>query len=256
MELWSSLLIKKRIFLEKVILLIFFISCAKSEFSSLEDSTTTYNPVTTSQDLNDWTVINGSWTISGDGSSATQSSHNSLKPFLLVSATTYTNVILSGTVNASSSDDDMFGWVMGLNSPTSSSDTDYSFILMDWKKADQTSSGVTGREGHCLSKVNGSFSGSTDMLNYFFGRTDTGVGGKFNVLNTNYGSSEGWAQNTSYNFEISYTESKVKVAIGDKTIFEESGSFSSGKVGFYMYSQDDVTFSNISLTTDFDPSSI
>ena len=175
---------------------------------------------------------------------------------MLVSASTYTNVILSGTVNASSSDDDMFGWVMGLSNPTSSDVSDYSFILMDWKKEDQTSSGVTGREGHCLSKVNGSFSGSSDMLNYFFGRTDTGIDGKFNVLNTNYGSSEGWVQNTSYDFEISYTESKVKVVIGGNTIFEESGSFSSGKVGFYMYSQDDVTFSNISLTTDFDPSSI
>ena len=256
MKMLSSLSIIKRLFTRKIILLILFSSCAKSDYSSLDDSSTTYNPVTTSQNLNNWTVINGSWTIALDGSSATQSSHSSLKPFLLVSATEYTNVILSGTVNASSSDDDMFGWVMGLNSPANSSDTNYSFVLMDWKKSDQTSSGVTGREGHCLSKVNGSFSGSTDMLDYFFGRTDTGIGGKFHVLNTNYGSSEGWSQNTSYTFEIAYTENKIKVVIGGDTIFEESGSFSSGKVGFYMYSQDDVTFSNINITTDFDPSSI
>ena len=235
--------------------MILFISCAKSEYTALENSTYD-NPVTTSQNLNNWTTINGSWTIAGDGTSATQSSHSANNPFFLVSESAYTNVILSGTVTATSSDNDMFGWVMGLNSPTDTSDSDYNFILIDWKKEDQTLSSITGYEGHCLAKVNGSFSGSPEMLTYFFGRTNTGVAGKFHVLNTNYGSSKGWAQNSSYNFEISYTESKLKVVIDGNTIFEESGSFPSGKVGLYMFSQDDISFSNISLTTGFDPSSI
>ena len=94
------------------------------------------------------------------------------------------------------------------------------------------------------------------MLTYFHGRENTGSSGKFHVLKTNYGSSKGWADNTVYTFKLYYTESKIKVVIEGETIFEESGSFTSGKVGLYGFSQDDITFSNLTLTTNFDPSTI
>ena len=258
MKLNPSLLLEKRLFLERVILMILIFSCAKSDYNGLEDSTsgTTYSPVTTSQDLNDWTQIGGTWNIAGDGSTVTQTAHTRLEPYFLLSPTAYTNVIISGTVTPATSDNDFFGWVMGLSEPVDTNDTDYNFILVDWKQVTENDAAKTGQEGHCMAKVNGSFSGLTEMLTYFHERQNTGVNGKFYVLNTNYGDSEGWADNVSYTFEIAYTASKIKVAIGGAVVFEESGSFSSGKVGLYMYSQQDITFSNIQLTTNFDPSSI
>tara|TARA_B100000029_G_C17344479_1_gene876513 strand:+ start:86 stop:832 length:747 start_codon:yes stop_codon:yes gene_type:complete len=228
----------------------FLYSCSKSEYKSLTNS---YNPTTSSQNLDDWIQIGGSWTISADGTTASQNSHGGNKPFFLVSSDSYSNILLEGTVTVTGSDDDFIGWVFGLSNPTNTSDTTYKFILIDWKK--ETSGG--GQEGSALAKVNGSFSsGSADINNHFFQRADTGSSGKFYVLNTNYGNSEGWVKNTNHTFKHYYTENKIKIIIDDETIFEETGEFTSGKVGLYMFSQNDASFSNISITTGFDPSGI
>ncbi|MBG07164.1 MAG: hypothetical protein CME68_00260 [Halobacteriovoraceae bacterium] len=262
MEFGPTLLIKKRHFLEKIIVLILLFSCAKSDYNSLEDSTsgTTYNPVTTNPDLGTWSQINGDWRPTNDsGSSISQNQHYTVSPVFLVSPAAYTNVILSGTVTSSSNVgddkkiDDVFGWVMGLNNPegVGENPSNYDFVLIDWKQTDTPNSGEIG---NCLARVDGNFSGSGERATYFLQRIDTGSSGKFHVLDTNYGSGKGWVSGASYNFQIIYTESKIKLVIDDDTIFEKSGSFPEGKVGFYMYHLNGVTYSNISITTDFDTS--
>ena len=64
---------------------------------------------------------------------------------------------------------------------------------------------------------------------------------------------KGWDTNTTHAFKIYYTSSQEYVIIDGLTIFDISGSYQAGRVGLYLYSQDDITFSSLTLTTGFDP---
>tara|TARA_B100000029_G_C17593574_1_gene963303 strand:- start:248 stop:484 length:237 start_codon:yes stop_codon:yes gene_type:complete len=55
-----------------------------------------------------------------------------------------------------------------------------------------------------------------------------------------------WKKDTSSGSEEGHVLSKVKIIIDDNTIFEEAGEFTSGK----------FSFSNIKITTGFDPNGI
>jgi len=239
-----------------LISIIFFVtfSCQKSEFEKLSN----YDPFTETQDFTEWTSMGSgaSWSISSDGRDVSQSYHSWSNPVFLLSDTTYSDVLLEGTFLATG-DDDNIGFVFGYKNPSTSGDTNYDFYLYDWRGAGQTFSGHTAYEGHGLSKVYGSFTGgSDDIFNYFFARTNTGSTGKFYVMDTSVGSGTGWDINTSHTFKIYYTSSKIKVIIDGSTIFNVSGSFQSGKLGLYVYSQNAINFSSLTLTTGFDPDSI
>ena len=236
----------------KILLLIFYFltsSCQKSEFEKV------YNPSIEAQDFTGWTSVGSgaSWSVSTDGKDASQSYHSFSNPVFLISNTSYSEVLIEGSFLALG-DDDNIGVVFGHLSPLNSSETAYDFYLYDWRRADQTISGDTGLEGHALSKVNGTFS-SSEMMNHFFARTDTGSSGKFDVLETRYGSGKGWSLNSTHTFKIYYTSNRIKVIIDGSTIFDVSGSYQAGHVGLYLYSQNNVTFSYLTLTTGFDPNS-
>ena len=226
------------------------ISCQKSDFEKV------YNPSVQSQDFTGWSSVsnNASWTISEDGRDASQSVHTFNNPIILVSNNSYSEVLIEGTFLATR-DDDNVGMVFGLKSPLTVGEADHDFYLYDWRGVDQAYSGDVGYEGHALSRVNGSFSGSGEMIDYFWARTDTGSSGKFDVLETHYGDGRGWDTNTTHAFKIYYTSSRIKVIIDGSTIFDVSGSYQAGRVGLYLFSQNDVTFSSLTLTTGFDPNS-
>ena len=67
-------------------------------------------------------------------------------------------------------------------------------------------------------------------MNHFFARTDTGSSGKFDVLETRYGSGKGWSLNSTHTFKIYYTSNRIKVII-DGSFFDVSGSYQAGHVG-------------------------
>ncbi len=198
-------------------------------------------------DLNNWSKrgpsANGNWVVAGDGSSVLQTVNGD--PTFFVSDTDQINTTLRGRIRVeTTSDDDLIGFVFGFNGPDTTGN-DMDFWLFDWKQASQASGGFTAFEGFAFSRVNGSI---TNYIPGFWGRTDSAG---FDNLATNYGAGLGWQDNVEYDFTILYQDNRVKIDIAGgafgagTTVFDLSGSFGTGRFGFYNYSQASVRYSGL-----------
>jgi len=159
--------------------------------------------------LNTWIqegpVASGIWTVNAGGSSLVQTTNG--QPTFFVSPNNFINVKIRGKfhVDRSSRDDDMMGFVFGFQNPSSITiPHTCKFNLFDWKQKDQvvlTASGnVTGKAGFMLAQVDTlvDISTSINTLPLFFGRSHRGKG--FNVMDTDYGATRGWAFNKYENY--------------------------------------------------------
>jgi len=200
-------------------------------------------------DMNNWSRTgpgNASWNVEPGGHTVLQTVNGD--PTFFISDQSFNDVIMQGTIKvATTSDDDYIGIVFGYSAPVSTSDTYYNMVMYDWKQNTQSANGYTGQEGHNISRVDGVFN-SSEYWQYFWGHTDTGPGGKFDVLATDYGGSKGWADNHEYTFRLIYSSTQIKIVIDDVTIFDITGSFPAGKVGFYNFSQAQVRYGYVQLT--------
>jgi hypothetical protein len=200
-------------------------------------------------DMNNWSRTgpgNASWNVEPGGHTVLQTVNGD--PTFFVSDQTFGDIIMQGTIKvATTGDDDYIGIVFGFSAPVSTSDNYYNMVMYDWKQNTQSANGYTGQEGHNLSRVDGIFSGS-EYWQYFWGHTDTGPGGKFDVLATDYGGTKGWVDNYEHTFRLIYSSTQIKIVIDDVTIFDISGSFPSGKVGFYNFSQAQVRYGNVQIS--------
>ena len=180
-------------------------------------------------DLSGWTqegsAASGNWAVAPGGSSVTQSING--QPTYFVSDTNYINTNFQGSFEVTTAvDDDFIGFVFGWNGLDD-------YYLFDWKQTTQTVSGRTGQEGFTLSKI----SGGTPADIEFWDHDSTYI----DVLATQYGD-VGWADNTSYDFELNYTNTEISITIDGVEIFNVAGAYDTGKFGFYNYSQSDVTY--------------
>lgn len=57
--------------------------------------------------------------------------------------------------------------------------------------------------------------------------------------------STGWADNTSYEFDIEYTSTNFKLYVDGVLQADINGTFTDGKFGFYNYSQSTVEYAGI-----------
>lgn len=199
-------------------------------------------------DLSSWEkrgpAGNGNWIVSEDGNSVLQSINGN--PTFFVSPTDQLNITIRGTLKVETTrDDDFIGFVLGFNGPAATGN-DMDFILFDWKGSAQVLDGDMVQEGFALSRVQGTI---TDINPGFWKHTDsTG----FTVLDTRYGSDEGWLSNTEYSFEVLYQANRIKIDIAGgqfgttgQEIFDVSGIFSNGRFGFYNLSQESVRYGNL-----------
>jgi hypothetical protein len=171
-------------------------------------------------DLNAWAgTSGGSWVVDNSGTSVLQTING--QPTFFLSDTNYINTKFDGTFGVeTSSDDDYIGFAFGYNNSND-------FLLFDWKQGNQ---GVA-QSGFTLSKITGSDA-------EFWGHT----GADLTVLASNYTGNNGWADNTVYNFSLDFTSTNINISINGANIFDVSGSFNSGKFGFYNYSQSQVRY--------------
>lgn len=142
---------------------------------------------------------------------------------------------LSGTIRVNtSSDDDFIGFVVGFN-PGELVGTTSDFLLIDWKQLNQT----TAPAGLALSHVTGGLHDNDGAWghNPSFGVTELARGATLG--------STGWADFTTYSFDIAYTSTNIKVWVDDVLQFDLNGSFSDGRFGFYNYSQAQVLYAGI-----------
>ncbi len=208
----------------------------------------TATAVPTPIDLNSWSqrgsARNGNWVVAADGSSVLQSINGN--PTFFVAPTSQINTTIRGSIRVETSrDDDYIGFVFGFNGPAATG-SDMDFMLFDWKQGNQSSSGFLASEGFALSRVDGTI---TNFAPGFWGHTDSAG---FSVLATDFGTTRGWADNTTYDFEILYQASRIKVAISGgafgttgQTIFDIAGSFPDGQFGFYNFSQPTVRYAGL-----------
>ncbi len=183
--------------------------------------------------LNTWSKRgpngNGNWVVAPDNKSVLQTINGN--PTFFVSPDSVINTTVRGSFSVNTTgDDDFIGFVFGFRGPVSTG-TDYDFYLFDWKQGNQGAA----LEGFTLSRVN-SANGSSD----FWGHTGAGL----SVLATKYSTSLGWADNTLYGFELTFTDSTILIKIDGDTIFDVAGSFQNGLFGFYNYSQAQVQYNN------------
>lgn len=177
-------------------------------------------------DLNDWSqqgvLSNGNWVVATDGSSVLQTINGN--PTYFVSDSDYINTVFDGAFKVqTSTDDDFIGFVFGWNGTED-------FYLFDWKQANQSIGGY-GYEGFTLSKISG-----TDVN--FWNHSGTDIA----VLATDYSTTNGWADNTLYDFSLSYTSNNITIGIDGNEIFNLDGTYGAGQFGFYNYSQQNVFY--------------
>ena len=211
-------------------------------------------------DLNTWTQegapANGTWVVSGDGTSVNQQINGD--PTFFVSPNNFINTTFNGGFSVdTTSDDDYIGFVFGYQSPLAANSdavNDYHFFLFDWKQANQSDPLGTGSEGFNLSYVSGEVAG----FGPFWAHGDTTQpDADFQVIDTDYGATRGWEDNVEYAFTLLYQSDRIKIDVqggtGDfaagQTIFDITpadvaglAAFEEGKFGFYNYSQSNVTY--------------
>jgi len=176
-------------------------------------------------DLSSWSQwgpsSNGNWEVSADHTNVLQKINGD--PTYFVSSADYSNTTFNGSFGVETTgDDDFIGFIFGATDSNN-------FFLFDWKQADQWGAS----EGFTLSQVSGT---DVDFWNH--------TGSDITVLETDYGSTKGWADNTVYDFTLDYTTTSITIAIDGANIFSLSGMSNNpdGKFGFYNYSQSYVRY--------------
>lgn len=190
-------------------------------------------------DLSSWTVDgNGNWTLAADNNSAFQSLNSA--PTVLHNGTNSQGTSLAGTITVEETggDDDFIGFVLGYTQGDIDGNPDTDYIVVDWKQGTQSGwdaglsiSRVTGAIqtcGTCTSSNAWQHEGNVELL----------------ARATNLGNT-GWTDNTTYNFQIDFTSTLIRVYVDGVLELSVAGSFADGAFGFYNFSQPKVRYAGI-----------
>ncbi len=219
-------------------------------------------------DLNTWTAESynavsgfpaGDWQVSGGGSTVTQV--NNGQPTLFYSDFQAINTNAVGRIRVTGSDDDFIGFVLGFDpGDTTSAAADY--LLLDWKRGTQffnfgapsASPGGTAFAGLAVSQVTGIPDADEFWQHANLGGTPVGSG----LLELARGSglgNTGWVIGTEYVFDFNFTATQLQVFVDGALEIDIAGSFSDGRLGFYNFSQADVTYSSFTIEQIPEPTS-
>ena len=200
----------------------------ETEFRESTDLRSVYG---TKINLNDWYTLDststGDWSVSNDGSYAYQAI-NGAPTFFDSAAKNYGNTIISGRmrVRSAAGDNDWIGMALGKQNSNT-------FYLWSWKNGPANS--ASEKEGHNFAKV-------TNKANIDWNMHQNKSG--YQVLATKHGD-YGWNHDNYYNFEIRYTPTNVKIYIEGSKVIDVNGSFPTGQISFFNYSQGQVEYYKI-----------
>ena len=215
-------------------------------------------------DLNAWTAYNqphsgttmpmdGNWVVAADGSSATQVVNG--KPTFFVSPNDADGYRITATFTPPATDDDLFGIALGSSTAPSDPATDY--LLVDWRKADQTidwldgTGPVDGDTGLRVSRVTG-----VPTLNELWGHIDSPAnpaGGVDELAQAANLGTTGWVEDTSYEFVVEYTTTRLDIWVNGSYEFLMFGDFPAGPMAFYDFSQAGLEITNVTFESLNDP---
>ena len=178
------------------------------------------------------------WKLDSSKTSVTQT--NNSRPSVLLGDIQCVNSKVEGSFSVdSTNDDDFIGFVFGYK------DSGH-FYLFDWKQTDQydTQKITFAKKGMCVKLVN---TGSSLVNKELW---DSSGGDKIKVL---YRNDIAYEDNTIYNFTLNFTGKGIfnivvkqgDIVLDDITITDNT--YTSGKFGFYNYSQEMVTYKGFTL---------
>ncbi len=192
-------------------------------------------------------VGNNGWTVLSGGT-VLQSSQNTNFPRMYVGPDTLINVKITGTFRVNdNTDDDYVGFVFGFKETWDQAwwgtqNMTHEYYLFDWKQNTQNYLGWIAQEGFSLNKVDGTFARTNGaVFPSFWVHTNSA---QFDVLQTDFQTTNGWVSFTDYDFVLYYTPTRAVIEIDNDTIFDESGCFEPGLFGFYNYSQANARYEN------------
>ena len=178
-----------------------------------------------------------SWTVSAGGRVGVQNNNTGHGTVGLIGADGFA-ATYRFRLRVNAGDDDFIGFVFGYNSgDVTNASAD--FLMLDWKGVSQTTSAGLAAAGMAVSRVQG-LPTSTNLWAHTGAVTEITRGATLG--------STGWVAATDYLFTITYTPTllTVTVDVGGTVTTEFSvtpamagyaGSFPTGEVGFYGYSQ-------------------
>lgn len=195
-----------------------------------------------SVDLSSWSSEGGgNWQLQA-GNDSVKQTVNTPTPAVFYNNQDSQGLALSGEIEVQTTgDDDFMGFVLGYNSgDLGSASSDY--ILIDWKQGNQTYNpfGGNATKGLSISRVEGALS-STDAWIHSGNLTEL-------QRATNLGNT-GWADNTTYTFDLIFTSSLIEVFVDGTKELSISGMFNNGSFGFYNFSQSNVLYAGITQAT-------
>ena len=189
-------------------------------------------------DLSTWQVAGtGTWNLAADNNSVKQTVNGN--PTIFFNGNNSQGLALSGQITVETgSDDDFIGFVLGYNSgDLNNPNADY--ILIDWKQGNQTFFGCQGKRGLSVSHVSGQLANNDGAWCHNPGNNVTELQRAANLGDT------GWADNTTYDFQLTFTETVIQVFVNGVLEINIAGNFANGSFGFYNYSQANVRYAGI-----------
>ena len=182
----------------------------------------------------------GNWVVSSDGSSVNQTING--VPTFYNGKKDYLNVKFSGKMRTDfTGDDDFMGMVFGYQGDVLSANYPIQIktYVFGWKQKNQVVFGNDWPEGFSLIEVNKTVNTKQEFYEAF---TAPFTGST--VLASDYGLGKGYTTGIDYDVSIEFTSTKIKIYVDNNLIFDVDGCFDSGKIGFYNFSQPDVTYSD------------
>ena len=189
-------------------------------------------------------VERGDWQLAADGRSVEQRVTSG--PTFFVSPDLHSNTVFRARVSTPdrAGGSGFIGFTFGYRSPVASDGHQpdrYDLVLLDWKARTELRGAATAVEGLTLSRVTGHV---TDQWAAF---GQHAPGGSIETIATRLGRGQGWKHGREYLVEVAYRLSRIRVSIDGKLVFDVPGSFSAGRIGFYTYGQEHVTFSDVTV---------
>lgn len=193
-------------------------------------------------DLTGWVAEgNGTWNLQAGNNAVLQTQNGSPTVFHNNSASSQGSQ-LSGTIRVQTTgDDDFIGFVLGYHAgDLGNGSADY--LLVDWKQNTQGGFSCSAPAGLAISHVTGPLGNDSGGWCHAPANNVTEL-----ARATNLGST-GWADNTTYTFDLVFTPTLVQVKVNDALELSVAGSFPDGGFGFYNYSQAQVLYAGIEET--------
>ena len=191
-----------------------------------------------------WTVESfthpdSTWTVTANTATFTDARFDARAVFY--SDFSVLNQRITGQVTLPATDDDFWGFVLGYQ-PGDNNDDGANYYVIDWKQGDQNfnwgAGSVLAERGLALSEVQG-IPDQTAAWSHTGAFTELAEG-------TTLGDT-GWADNTTYRFELLYEPNRIQFWVDGSKEFDLAGSFPDGRFGFYDFSQASVIWSNEEL---------